>query len=92
MISIITPVYKKSNAYIEEAYASLIAQSYRDWEWILLTNAGGKIPKGVEKCKRVRVFSTKDDDYGESHNRIGRLKKIACERTKGDSTRRIRRR
>jgi len=84
MLSITTPVYKKSNTYLKETYESLVSQTVQDWEWIMLTNAGGHVPKFIEKDKRVRVFSTEDDNFGEKHNRIGRLKKTACGKATGD--------
>lgn len=80
--SVITPVYHKSIPYLEDTYASLLEQSEADWEWIVVLNNGGKLPKHMKKDSRVKVFEVEDDDV--THNKIGRLKGYGCSVAQGD--------
>jgi len=82
MISIITPVHKKSQPYLKEAYESLKSQTLENWEWVIITNGGGHVPKSISKDNRIKVFSIKDENA--EHNKIGRLKKYACSKATGD--------
>jgi len=84
MISIITPVHKLSQPYLTDAYNSLQTQTFTDWEWIILKNGGGTVPKTIKTNKKVNVFSIKDDDPTGKHNNIGRLKKYAASKIKGE--------
>lgn len=76
MISVITPLSKSGNPYIEAVYESLCKQTETEWEWIVLENHGGVFTDGDED-KRVHVFQS--DKEG-----IGALKKEACSYAKGD--------
>lgn len=82
MISVITPVHKASVPYLKETYESLLNQTVKDWEWILLENAGGKVPEEIQADEQVQVFHT-EDDAGE-HNKVGRLKSMAAGLVSGD--------
>lgn len=82
MLSIITPVHKKSEPFLAEAYDSLLSQTNKDWEWIIVENGGGKIPEHIGKDSRVKKATIIDDD--PEHNRIGRLKKYACTKASGN--------
>lgn len=84
MLSIITPVHAKANAFVKESYASLVAQTNQDWEWIIVTNSGGAVPKVIAKDPRVKVYPLAGDDPTGQHNKIGRLKGYACEKATGD--------
>lgn len=80
--SIITPVHEKSSSYLEEAYRSLLGQSVCDWEWVIVTNGGGKVPERISSDARVKIFPIEDDD--PQHNKIGRLKGYACSVSTGE--------
>lgn len=82
MISIITPVHAKAAPFLREAYESLVAQTFGNWEWVTVTNAGGVIPEDISADPRVKVFAVEDDD--PEHNRIGRLKGYACSKALGE--------
>lgn len=61
MVSIITPCYN-SEAYIEETYQSIAAQTYTDWEWIVIddssTDDSVSVIKSIRsKDSRVRLLS-----------------------------------
>lgn len=84
MISVITPVHAKAAPFLEETYASLLAQTYRDWEWVVVLNGRGALPDHIKSDSRVKVFSVDDDDPEGKHNRIGRLKGIACASASGE--------
>ena len=77
-ISVITPLHEKGNPFIEEAMQSLKAQTYQDFEWIVLQNNGGHAPEAVRKYEKT-VLS----DYFDKPN-IGALKAEACDRAFGD--------
>lgn len=83
MISVITPFTKVHERFLNETHESLCKQSYREWEWILVPNAGGCVPENIKEDKRVKVVETKDDE-GQPHNLIGRLKRLACQESKGE--------
>lgn len=74
-LSVITPLHEPGNRYVLDAYASMVGQPVD--EWIVLENAGGKAPAVMRKDKRVRVLESEGGS-------IGKLKREACERAKGD--------
>ena len=76
-LSVFTPHWKATNPYIMECYASLCAQTYTDWEWIVVLNNGGEVSQNIRDDKRVLI---KHHDSGS----IGALKRIACEASGGD--------
>lgn len=82
MISIITPVYRNSASFLADTYASLVSQSYSDWEWVTVINNGGYIPEDIQRDPRVKVYCAEDDD--PLHNKIGRLKNFACYKATGE--------
>ncbi len=51
-VSIVTPVYRLEN-YISETLESVAAQTYKDWEWILVEDAGGD-----RSAELIRQFQT----------------------------------
>ena len=77
MISIISPHYKKTNPYIQEAYQSLTTQTVKEWEWIIVQNNGGEIPGEIVDDPRVKV--SESDLSG-----VGALKRFACQQASGD--------
>ncbi len=52
---VITPVHASGSRYLPEAYASLLAQTHADWEWLILENAGGEVPAEISGDARVTV-------------------------------------
>ena len=66
MISVITPT--NDTKYMQRAYASLLAQTYQDWEWIVLLN-GPAIWNAADE--RVKIHST------DTTGNVGALKKEA---------------
>jgi glycosyltransferase involved in cell wall biosynthesis len=77
-VSVFTPLTANGNRFIQEAYDSLVAQSHTDWEWVVLENNGGRLPKRILKDKRVRL-------YGATARGVGALKLDACTRATGDA-------
>ena len=78
MISVFTPLSESGNAYIEAAFETLLAQTYQDWEWIVLENHGGRLPDAIAEHPQVRVF---EDSELEG---LGQLKRACCEQTDGE--------
>lgn len=78
MISVFTPLTKTGNPYIEAAWETLKAQTLQDFEWVVLENHGGELPKGIRKDPRVMV-------YGDTQLKgIGAIKRKCCELARGD--------
>lgn len=77
MISVFTPTHNAKR--LDEAYDSLIAQQYDDWEWIVLLNNGAEWGNGRMLDRRVKVYN---DTSGIK--RVGYVKREACKRAKGE--------
>jgi glycosyltransferase involved in cell wall biosynthesis len=79
-ISVFTPFYHTGVPYIGEAYASLLAQSHDDWEWIILRNGqGAALPFDVLHDARVKVIKAQT-----TNGFVGALKREACGHCSGD--------
>jgi glycosyltransferase involved in cell wall biosynthesis len=74
-VSVFTPSH--SATYLDDCLDSLLRQSYRDWEWILLLNGGCRWRPAVTD-PRIRL-ETADEITG-----VGALKRRACELAHGD--------
>lgn len=74
MISVITPTH--DTKYLAETWQSLKAQTFTDWEWVLVPN-GALIPEELLTHARVRVCPHEPAT-------IGALKRFACEQARGD--------
>lgn len=74
MISIITPTHNPK--YIYELWETIKAQSFDDWEWVIITNNGAKVD--IDD-KRVRII-----DCPFKSNSVGFLKKFGFMQAKGD--------
>lgn len=83
MISVISPFHKPIQKHLQDTYESLKKQSFKDWQWVLIPNAGGEVPIGFETDSRIKVRLT-EDDKDQPHNLIGRLKHLACREADGD--------
>ena len=80
MISIITP--SNNCVFLEDAFESLMEQTFEDWEWVVVLNNGATINQLSNKIKndnRVKVHEL-DVDVG----RVGALKYIACKIASGE--------
>jgi glycosyltransferase involved in cell wall biosynthesis len=74
MISVFTPTHR--DIYLRQAYESLKAQTYEDWEWVILANGSVRIPNFNDS--RVKVF------YTQETGKVGTLKRLACYKCTGD--------
>jgi O-antigen biosynthesis protein len=74
-VSVFTPSHR--NTYLDECLATMLAQTYEDWEWIVLLNGGARWRPPVED-PRVRVVIA--DDLGG----IGAVKRHACLIARGE--------
>lgn len=78
--SIFTPTHKPD--YINEAFESLVAQTFQDWEWVLVPNGEhATIPGHIAEHPQVRVVEAPDDIAVKG---VGALKLFACGNCKGD--------
>jgi O-antigen biosynthesis protein len=67
-LSIITPTH--NTRYLEELEESIKANTFQDWEWIILLNNGAKY---TSKDTRVKIHKSKTNT-----TKVGALKKEAC--------------
>lgn len=78
LISVFTPTNKPE--LLKLAYDSLMAQTHRNWEWVILLNGGaGKVPEFITDS-RIKVISSFSD---MRDTRIGFLKKKAVDYCRG---------
>lgn len=78
MISVFTPFHKKDTGYIRQAHDSLIAQTYSNWQWVILLNGEGlDSDLSFMTDGRIKIFKT------ETVINIGALKKEACMKCSG---------
>ncbi len=81
MISVFTPSHDPR--YLDECWASLRAQTFTDWEWIVVLNGGARwdavdAPWEPGLGSRVKVFCA-DEIRG-----VGALKHFACSKAQGE--------
>ncbi len=74
MISIITPSHDAR--YLKELEATILSQSFSDWEWIVLLNRGAKYQAEDE---RIRII-----EFPYAIDYVGALKRYACDQAKGE--------
>ena len=77
--SIFTPTHKPD--YIIPAFDSLTAQTFTDWEWVIVPNGDAVIPEPVASHSQVRVIRAPDELSGKG---VGALKLFACEQCRGE--------
>ncbi len=75
-ISVFTPSH--NTRFLNDCYRSLQRQSYVDWEWVVLLNAGATNWSPPAPDDRVRVHR------GRFAKRVGAAKHAACELCTGD--------
>lgn len=76
-VSIFTPSHHPE--HLAEVYESLQAQTFTDWEWVVIANGSTRSSDVPTVNKRVRVFMAPNDIKG-----VGALKRWAVERCSGD--------
>jgi glycosyltransferase involved in cell wall biosynthesis len=74
-VSVFTPSHRPT--YLDECLASLLNQTYTDWEWVLVLNGGARW-RPLEDDPRIRIIIA-DDVSG-----IGALKRHACLLARGE--------
>ncbi|MFI9488506.1 glycosyltransferase [Promicromonospora sp. NPDC052451] len=74
-VSVFTPSH--APAYLDECCRSIVAQTHRDWEWIVLLNGGARWAPPVLD-PRIRVVP------GRSTGFVGAIKREACELACGE--------
>lgn len=74
MISIITPSH--NNRFLKELENTILAQTYQDWEWILLLNNGAKYVATDPRIKIIECPFTSDS--------VGFMKRLACMQATGE--------
>lgn len=83
LVTVFTPAFR-SGEKIRRPYWSLLAQSYKDWEWVIIDDSddGGETFKDLcrlmDDDSRIRVFRSRHSGV------IGRVKKDACLLARGD--------
>jgi SAM-dependent methyltransferase len=76
--SVFTPSH--DTRYLAETYASLVAQTFTDWEWVIVLNHGATLNHAMDDL-RVRVFTAPADVEATS---VGALKRYACQACEGE--------
>ncbi|MEZ5448555.1 MAG: glycosyltransferase [Thiolinea sp.] len=78
--SIFTPTHKPD--YIGEAFDSLLAQTFTDWEWVIVPNGvNAVIPDRIANHPQVRVIRAPDETAAKG---VGALKRFACQNCNGE--------
>lgn len=75
LVSIFTPSHNPE--YLDEAFHSVVAQSYTKWEWIVILNGGANWTPPSEDS-RVRIY------HNDNINGVGAAKKYACSIATGE--------
>jgi glycosyltransferase involved in cell wall biosynthesis len=76
-ISIITPTHDAQ--YLSELERTIMSQTHRDWEWIILLNNGASFDCAQEPDQRIKIV-----DCPFTNNSVGFLKRLACMQATGD--------
>lgn len=74
-VSVFTPT--NNTHWIRAVYASLVTQTYQNWEWVIVPNGGVTVPVDIVSDPRV-VVRPRDS------NSVGALKRYACDNCTGD--------
>ena len=74
-ISVFTPSHRPT--FLNECFDSLVAQTYSDWEWVVVMNNGANWRPPVAD-PRVRVLQNND------LTGVGAAKRFACDQTRGE--------
>jgi glycosyltransferase involved in cell wall biosynthesis len=76
-VSVFTPSH--DTRYLDEAFTSLVRQSFADWEWIVVLNGRAGAWKPPEPDPRIHVTRA-----GTRVKGVGALKALACSLASGD--------
>jgi O-antigen biosynthesis protein len=74
MISIITPSH--NTRFLKELETTILAQTYQEWEWVLLLNNGAKYVATDPRIKIIECPFTSDS--------VGFMKRLACMQATGE--------
>ena len=74
-ISVFTPSHRPT--FLNECFDSLVAQTFSDWEWVVVMNNGANWRPPVADA-RVRVL------WNNDLNGVGAAKRYACEQACGE--------
>ena len=74
-VSVFTPSHLPT--YLDDCYGSLLAQTYSDWEWIVVLNGNNTWAPTTED-PRVKLIN------GTDIKGVGALKRKACEESQGE--------
>lgn len=74
-VSVFTPSHK--NTYLDECCAAMLAQTFQDWEWVVLLNNGNRWRPPVDD-DRIRIVQASDTPG------VGAAKREACSISKGE--------
>jgi len=80
-ISVFTPFHLTDTKYLKEAYESLLKQTHKDWEWVLVLNGNALTQKpdlSFIKDSRVNIYSS------VTTGNIGQLKNYCCSKAIGE--------
>jgi glycosyltransferase involved in cell wall biosynthesis len=78
--SVFTPTHRPD--HLRAAYASLVAQTFPDWEWVIVPNGvRANVPESIARDPRVRVIPAPHDVASRG---VGALKRYACVRCAGE--------
>ena len=69
--SIITPTHLK-NAFLDDLYKSIKAQTYKNWEWIIFLNGGAtkeKIPPFIRNDMQVKIVVSTEENTCVGYNK-----------------------
>jgi glycosyltransferase involved in cell wall biosynthesis len=72
-VSVFTPSHDAR--YLDECYASLVAQTFTGWEWIVVLNRGARWPWPADERVKIRIV---DELRG-----VGAVKAFACSEALG---------
>ena len=76
--SIFTPTHDAK--HLLETYDSLLTQTFRDWEWVIVPNNGAILPKELDDT-RIRIVTP---PLWVARLGVGGLKWFACQQSQGD--------
>ena len=80
--SLITPT--NNPRFLGELYESILAQTYSNWEWIVLANGGADIPAEIVSDPRVKARPSTVSHKRCSSSYIGAIKNDAFSLGEGD--------
>jgi glycosyltransferase involved in cell wall biosynthesis len=84
LVTVFTPAYKSGDKILRP-YHSLLTQTHKDWEWIIVDDSDddgktfGELTKLAERDVRIRVYKA-----SQRSGRIGNVKREACDLGRGE--------